>query len=127
MGREISVKNILKNGEEARFCKELFVNPKSDHEGESIFERLRWGKLLFAGVILYLGFSFVTGCYTIVDLKMQENHLMQSSEDAIKQTKIMKERVAWMHTDDAVQTIAREELGMVKPGEILITQTESNG
>lgn len=118
-------KDVIKNGREAKLCKDVFIQSKKEAPQASFFERLRWSKVLFAGLVLYLSICFMTGCYTIVDLKVQENQLTQSRLEAAKQTKEMQREVEWMKTDEAVETIAREELGMVQPGEVLITQKDT--
>lgn len=118
-------KEAIKNGREAKLCKDVFIQPKKEAPMATFFERLRWRKILFAGMVLYLSICFMTGCYMIVDLKVQENQLTQSRLEATKQTKEMQQKVAWMKTDEAVETIAREELGMVQPGEVLIAQKDT--
>lgn len=118
-------KDVLKNGKEAKLCKDVFVQPKKEVPQATLFERLRWSKVLFAGLVLYLSICFMTGCYTIVDLKIQENQLTESRIEANKQVKEMEEKVKWMKTDEAVETIAREKLGMVQPGEVLISQKDT--
>ncbi|MFM9413057.1 septum formation initiator family protein [Peptococcus simiae] len=117
--------NPLFNRHVTDIFRRFFFSPKEKTPYRSAFERLRWRNVFFAFLVLYLSVSFVTGCYLIVDLKAQENQLIQTRIEALQEQENIKEDVLYMKTDEAVEEVAREELGMVKPGEVLITQKDA--
>lgn len=119
-------KQILRDAPETRLFAENFVEPRRNNPYASLSERLHWRNIVFAVLVFYFAVCFMTGCYTIVGLKAQENVLVAQCNDALADNEKMKENVAWMKTDAAVETVAREQLGMVQPGEILITQKDEN-
>lgn len=121
-----SWRQILREAPEARILSENFLEPKTDHLYATFTERLRWRNIIFAVLMMYFAVCFMTGCYTMVGLKAQENVLVAQRNEALANNQKMKENVAWMKTDRAVETVAREQLGMVQPGEILITQKDDN-
>ncbi|MBS5594308.1 MAG: septum formation initiator family protein [Clostridia bacterium] len=116
--------NPLFNRHLIEVLRRFFFQAKEASPYKTAFERLRWRNVVFAFLVLYLSISFVTGCYLIVDLKAQENQLIETRVEALKEQKNIKENVLYMKTDEAVEEVAREELGMVKPGEVLITQKD---
>ena len=115
-------KEAIVQGKEARLCREAFIRPNQGNRTYSIYERLQWKNIIFVGIVLYLLMSVVTGFYTIIGLKTQENNLMHTRIDTVQHYKDLKEKVAWMKTDEAVENIARDQLGMVEAGEILVAR-----
>lgn len=68
----------------------------------------------------------MNGCFTIIDLKAQQNDIVSQTQEAETQQKAYKNDVSYMQTNEAVEKTAREDLNMVKPGEILLTQRDKN-
>lgn len=91
-------------------------------------EEKKWSKsqVLIMVLLLYAGMSFMHGCFSIIDLKAQENVVVaQIREEEATQEKL-KNEVSYLKTDEAVEKTARTDLKMVKPGEILLTQRENS-
>ncbi len=85
-----------------------------------------WSQVLIMVLLLYAGMSFMHGCFSIIDLKAQENVVVaQIREEEATQEKL-KNEVSYLKTDEAVEKTARTDLKMVKPGEILLTQRENS-
>lgn len=85
-------------------------------------DRIHWKKVIVAGIIGYLLIGFLYGCFSILDLKDQENSIIDAKQQALAEQQALRDQVAYLQTDEAMEMIAREQLGMVKPGEVLITQ-----
>ena len=69
--------------------------------------------------------SFMHGCFAIIDLKAQENVVVAQIREEEVTKESLKSEVSHLKTDEAVEKTAREDLKMVKPGEILLTQREN--
>ncbi|MDO4281385.1 MAG: septum formation initiator family protein [Peptococcaceae bacterium] len=92
-------------------------------EGES---RKNWSQVLIAILLIYASMSFMNGCFSIIDLKAQDNAVVAKTREAQVTQKQLENDVSYMKTDAAVEKTAREDLKMVKPGEILLTQREES-
>ena len=89
-------------------------------------KKWNWHQILISVLLIYAGVSFMHGCYTIIDLKSQQNAIVAQTRVAEAQKKDLENEVSYMQTQEAVEKTAREELNMVKPGEILLTQRVNN-
>ncbi|MEE0434681.1 MAG: septum formation initiator family protein [Peptococcaceae bacterium] len=85
-----------------------------------------WTQILVCGILLYAGMIFMNGCFSIIDLKAQENAIVAQTQEAKAQQSDLENEVSYMQTQEAVEKTAREDLKMVKPGEILLTQREND-
>lgn len=87
-----------------------------------------WLRFLVIGFVIYISILFMNGCFNIVDLKAQENDVVAKTRQAQLEKEQLLNEVSYMQTDEAVEKIAREDLKMVKPGEIRLAQkqTETN-
>lgn len=92
---------------------------------EPLIKRIRWNRVLVIVAIVYLLVSFMYGSFSILDLKDQENMIQIETRKALEEQKALQEQIAYLQTEEAVEQIAREQLGMVRPGEVLITQQEA--
>lgn len=102
---------------------------KTKNEQPSILQeeekKWNWTQVLTFVLLLYVAMSFMHGCFAILDLKAQQNVVVaQIREEEATQTKLESE-VSHLKTDEAVEKTAREDLKMVKPGEILLTQRQN--
>lgn len=102
---------------------------KAKNEQPSILQeeekKWNWTQILTFVLLVYVGMSFMHGCFAIIDLKAQENVVVAQirKEEVTKES--LKNEVSHLKTDEAVEKTAREDLKMVKPGEILLTQREN--
>lgn len=88
-------------------------------------KKWNWTQILTFVLLVYVGMNFMYGCFAIIDLKAQENVVVAQirEEEATQET--LKSEVSHLKTDEAVEKTAREDLKMVKPGEILLTQRKN--
>lgn len=92
------------------------------------YEKIIWKKFIVTSVFLYVLFNFIGGCFTIYDLKKQEHILIGELKAAQEEKAKLENMVAYMSTDEAVEKMAREKLGLIKPGEIIIVRADdANG
>lgn len=64
----------------------------------------------------------MNGCFSILDLKAQENDVVAQTQAAEQKKKALENEASYLQTEEAIEKTAREDLNMVKPGEILLTQ-----
>ena len=77
-------------------------------------------------VAVYVVCHLVYGTYSIVDLKLQQRQLAQDLDAAYVTQSELQADLEYMSSEDAIEEIARERLGLVKDGEILIRRVEAS-
>jgi len=80
----------------------------------------RYLKFVFAFVGAYLLFSFLVGGYQIWQIKKEITQYNQQKEDLLKIQQELTSELAALQEPEMIEKLARESLGMVKPGEILV-------
>lgn len=81
----------------------------------------RW--ILSLAVLGLLGavvFAFGTSFLQVYRLKREAARLLQLKQDLIEQNAQLREEIKLLHTPGYIERIAREQLGLVKPGEIAL-------
>lgn len=101
----------------------LLRPPEEPHE--PFLQRVKWNRVLVMLVIGYLLICFMYGAFSILDLKDQKNDLYMQTMAALDEQKALQEQIDTLHTDAAMEQIAREQLGMVSPGEVLVKEQEN--
>lgn len=86
-----------------------------------------WTQIAVFIILIYAGMTFMNGCFSIIDLKAQQNTIVAQTQVAQTEQSDLENEVSYMQTKEAVEKTAREDLKMVKPGEILLTQRENSG
>lgn len=103
---------------------------KENKEQPSILQeeekKWSWSQIAVFVVLIYAGMTFMNGCFSIIDLKAQQNAIESQTQEAQAAQSDLENEVSYMQTQEAVEKTAREDLHMVKPGEILLTQRESS-
>ena len=74
---------------------------------------------------VYVCCHLIYGGGSILNLKMQERDLEQQLEAAYAEKSSLQADLEYMNSEDAVEKIAREKLGLVKEDEILIQQIDT--
>lgn len=74
---------------------------------------------------VYVCCHLIYGGGSILNLKMQERDLKQQLEAAYAEQSSLQADLEYMNSEDAIEKIAREKLGLVKEDEILIQQIET--
>ncbi len=120
--------NETRNSLRARFHKK---NTKSEQpsilQSKEEKEKKRWGwqHIGFLCLVIYASISFMNGCFSIVELKAQENQVLAQTQEAALEKKRLENEVSYMQTQEAIEKTAREDLKMVKPGEIRLVQKKN--
>lgn len=82
-------------------------------------------KAIIAIAAVYVVCHLLYGAGNILDLKMQQRQLAQELETAYTEQGNLQASLDYMNSEDAIEEIAREKLGLVKDGEILIQRVET--
>lgn len=82
-------------------------------------------RILIAGITVYVGVHLAVGMTNIVELKMQQKSLESDLAAAYAEKQELEEDLAYMSSNDAIEKNAREKLGLVRDGEILIQFVET--
>lgn len=99
--------------------------PQVPHE--PLLDRIKWPRVLVLLAIAYLLLSFMYGAFSILDLKDQENTIRTQLQAELREQARLKEEIAYLQTDEAVEALARKELGMAMPGEVLVAEQVADG
>ncbi len=89
-------------------------------------KKLNTRKLVITLVAVYVVCHLVYGTTSIVDLKLQQGQLSQELDAAYTEQAELQVELEYMSSEDAVEKIAREKLGLVRDGEVLIRHVDSN-
>lgn len=87
----------------------------------------RFQKLVFACILVYLLAMFAIQEVRLHRLRGQVGALKQRIAVVRQQNEALKERAELLRTPDFVERVAREELGLVKPGEIPYVEVPQEG
>jgi len=83
-------------------------------------EMPRYLKCILAFVGVYLLFSFLVGGYQIWQIKSEITLYNQQKVELLKTQQELHSELASLQEPEMIEKLARESLGMVKPGEILV-------
>lgn len=84
---------------------------------------LKKRSLLGIGAAFFASYLFASVVYSsvqILELKKEEAHLREEISAQEKIARELESEIKYLKTNAAVEKIAREELGLVKPDEIMI-------
>ncbi|NMA01126.1 MAG: septum formation initiator family protein [Clostridia bacterium] len=76
--------------------------------------------LILGSLIFYLAFNFGQGFYQIHQLKKELSALEQEYTELQEINNELLNEVEYLHSPEAIEKIAREKLGLIKEGEIVI-------
>jgi len=76
--------------------------------------------LAFFGLLAYMIFSFSQGFYQAHQLKEEIKVLEAELTEVQKKNLELQEELEYSQTPEAIEKLAREKLGLIKPGEIVI-------
>lgn len=80
---------------------------------------LRIRHLVILAVIIYLGFTFITQQLKINELKRQQLEIRTKIENLVIEGGQLRTEITNLNTPEYIEELARKELGLTKPGEIL--------
>lgn len=88
------------------------------------YQRIRWKKVALCLFALYVMINLVGGIFSIIDLKQQQSVVQAELQQAYSDQAALQQKIDYMNTEEAIEKAAREKLGLVKPGEIIIVRVE---
>jgi cell division protein DivIC len=83
-------------------------------------KRLKVRHLLFLIFLIYVVSTLIMQQFKIVDLARQETQLKLRMKEVVDQREELKKEISLLHTDSYIEKVARDELGLVKPGEYIL-------
>lgn len=101
---------------------------KSDNRQSRIRRNNRLGMFLISGIALLLLGSFITQAQTLQTRLDYYNSRLESLEAQIEEEKArtieIRETEEYMKTDEYIESVAREKLGLVKENEIIFKEAQ---
>jgi|AntRauTorckE6833_2_1112554.scaffolds.fasta_scaffold00772_19 cell division protein FtsL len=82
--------------------------------------------LLLIIVIIIFSFRLFMNMRKVNEMEQRLDRLSQEYEEKIEQNKKLKEEIERVKRPAYIEKVAREELGLVKPGEILLIPVEED-
>lgn len=80
---------------------------------------------VFFGLLAYMVFSFSQGFYQAYQLKQEIKVLEAELTEVQAKNNRLAEEFAYSQTPEAIEKIAREKLGLIKPGEMVIMRART--
>ncbi|NLO90173.1 MAG: septum formation initiator family protein [Clostridia bacterium] len=81
-------------------------------------------KIILLVAVLYLFFNILQLHMTIWDLNKQIEEGIQKKQELLAEQKELREEIERVKSTEYVEKLAREQLGLVKPGENLVVHRE---
>ncbi|MCF8001456.1 MAG: cell division protein FtsL [Halanaerobiales bacterium] len=75
-------------------------------------------------VIIVFAFKLVINMRKVNKMESELNNLQQQVQKEIERNEELKEEIERVKSHDYIEKVARDELGLVKPGEILFIPVE---
>lgn len=87
-------------------------------------KRIKKGHIIFSVIVVYLLVFFSYQTFKIVSLKKQEKQQSQKLEELKETKESYQQQLDQVNSPDFIEKIARENLRMIKPGEILYVDSD---
>lgn len=85
----------------------------------------KWRTLLLLGLLVYFVYSSFGQLRLMMELRRELSAVEQGIAAAQRRTEEIKAEIAYLRSDTYLEKIARQELGLVKPGEIIFMPESS--
>ncbi|SHM21658.1 cell division protein FtsL [Caldanaerovirga acetigignens] len=82
-------------------------------------KRIKIGRVLFLIFLIYFIYTFAVQQFKINDLRRQEVELSSEITRLSAEREKLKKEIELLNTESYIEELARDQLGLVKPGEIL--------
>ena len=113
------------NSAQRTFAADQGVDPSLWRRVHIITPLLEVWQIIVALIASYLFISVVYSSFKILELRKQESEIQGDIAAQEQIAKDLKSEIEYLKTDAAVEKLAREELGLVRPDEILILPKKS--
>jgi len=74
--------------------------------------------------LIYVMFTLISQQFKISDLSRQNAELEAQKKVLLQEREELKKEITLLQTDEYIEGVARDELGLVKPGEYIIKATK---
>ncbi|HHY04068.1 MAG TPA: septum formation initiator family protein [Thermoanaerobacterales bacterium] len=81
--------------------------------------RFKIRHIIIGFFLIYIVFTLISQQFKMFDLSRQEIELEKQLKSSMKQREELKKEIELLHTDEYIEKVARDELGLVKPGELI--------
>lgn len=88
--------------------------------------KINWKKAILYVFCAYVAVRFICGCCEIYELKQQKAQLDAQVEEAMLVQNDLKQQVEMMSQPEEMERVAREQLGYVLPGEVVLKKIEDS-
>lgn len=88
-------------------------------------KKLNMKKTVIALVAVYVVCHLIFGAGNIIELRSQQHQLASDLDAAYAEQAKLQDELEYMNTNDAIEKTAREKLGLIKDGEILVRHIET--
>jgi len=89
-------------------------------------KRFKIRHLIIIFFLVYVVYTLVVQQLKMMDLARQEAELRQQMEAALQQREQLKKQIQLLNTDDYIEIVARDKLGLVKPDEYIYKSSKSS-
>ncbi|TYP50874.1 FtsB family cell division protein [Thermosediminibacter litoriperuensis] len=90
-------------------------------------KRFKLGRIIFILFLVYFVYTFTVQQLKINDLRRQELELSQEMSRLVEERDRLKKEIELLNTESYIEKLARDQLGLVKPGEILYKISSPRG
>ena len=81
--------------------------------------------LLVLLLVIYVGSTFVAQYVKLWQLSHEELEVKGQLEKALEEKDMLQKEIELLHTDEYIEKVARDELGLVKPGEYIFRTSKT--
>ena len=89
-------------------------------------EKINWKKIALGIFCVYVAVRLICGFGEIYTLKQQKAQIDEQMEAAMIEQRTLQSKVDKMAQPDEIERVAREQLGYVMPGEVILKKIEDN-
>ncbi|ADL06899.1 FtsB family cell division protein [Thermosediminibacter oceani] len=82
-------------------------------------KQFKLGRIIFVLFLVYFVYTFTVQQFKINELRRQELELSQKMNQLAEERKRLEKEIELLNTKSYIEKLARDQLGLVKPGEIL--------
>lgn len=89
-------------------------------------KRFKAGRLIFILAVCYVGYTLVSQQITINRIQDQIDDIDRQNKKIEESNKYLNDQIEYAKSDEYKEKIAREKIGLIKPGEIIYIIHDEN-
>jgi cell division protein FtsB len=79
--------------------------------------KLKLKHVIYALLVCYVGYTFVSQQFMINRMKDNIDKYTQQNDKIVESNKYLKDQIEYAKTQEYKEKVAREKMGLIKPGE----------